>query len=49
MYGYRGDFPPEQFNMARYCLETGALRPADKTGLVVVRGVEDPGDTEDWT
>ncbi len=49
MYGYRGDLPPDQFNMARYCLETGAVRPADKTGLVVVRSVEDPDDTENWT
>jgi len=49
MYGYRGEFPPEHFNMARYCLETGATRPADKTGLVVIKNAHDPKDTETWT
>jgi len=31
MHGYRGEFPPERFNMARYCLETGAA--PDKASL----------------
>lgn len=49
MYGYRGERPPEQFNMARYCLETGTARPAEKTALIVVRDGADPGDVETWT
>ncbi|MDA7946734.1 MAG: AMP-binding protein [Hyphomicrobiaceae bacterium] len=49
MYGYRGVLPPEHFNMARYCLETGETRPHDKIGLIVIRSAEDPSDTETWT
>lgn len=49
MFGYRGVLPPDEFNMARYCLETGKTRPADKTALVVIRDANNPGDVETWT
>lgn len=49
MYGFRGERPPTHFNMARYCLETGATRPQDKCGLVVIKNRDDPADTESWT
>lgn len=49
MYGYRGERPPERFNMARYCLETGDKRPADKTGLIVIKDADDPLEIETWT
>jgi len=49
MYGFRGERPPAQFNMARYCLETGTARPKDKCGLIVIRDAQDPSGTENWT
>lgn len=49
MHGYRGEFPPELFNMARYCLETGETRPPEKCGLVVIRSAHDSADTETWS
>ena len=41
---------PERFNLARHCLETGALRPGGKLALAVV-GDADPGTPplEAWT
>ncbi len=49
MTGYRGERPPEFLNMARYCLETGRTRPADKTGLIVLKDAGDPDATETWS
>ncbi len=49
MHGYRGERPPDLFNMARYCLETGATRPADKTGLIVIKDADDPAAIETWS
>ena len=49
MYGYRGERPPERFNMARYCLETGNIRPVDKIGLIVIKNADDLSATETWT
>lgn len=41
---------PVRFNMARYCLATGAVRPRDKVGLVVVHDATDPSrGAERWT
>jgi len=49
MHGYRAERPPERFNMARYCLETGGARPADKTGLIVIKDADNPGANETWS
>lgn len=49
MYGFRGTRPPELFNMAQYCLQTGATRPAQKVGLTVIRNAHDETDVETWT
>ncbi|MEI2774688.1 MAG: acyl-CoA synthetase [Tetrasphaera sp.] len=41
---------PERFNMARYCLAPGELRPADATALVVVHDLATAAaDAESWT
>lgn len=48
MTGYRGPRPPEHFNMARYCLETGSARPPGKTGLIVIKDAGDPSAIERW-
>jgi acetyl-CoA synthetase len=49
MYGYRATLPPENFNMARYCLETSDRRPQDKLALIVIRDANNPRDIETWT
>lgn len=49
MYGYKGERPPEFFNMARYCLEIGETRPASKCGLIVIKDADDPGNVESWS
>ncbi len=45
--GYRGELPPQAFNLARYCLR-GSNAAGDKTALLVVH---DPGgqDAENWS
>ena len=49
MHGYKGERPPQLFNMARYCLETGDTRPAGKCGLIVIKDARDPDNIESWT
>ena len=45
--GYRGELPPQAFNMARYCLNA-ASAAADKTALLVVHD-PDGRDIETWS
>ena len=40
--GYTGDLPPEDFNLARYCLEASAARHPDKTALILCDDREQP-------
>ena len=49
-WGFRGPLPPDRFDMARYCLESGNIRPADRLGLVVVHDADaSPATDERWT
>ncbi len=45
--GYRGELPPQAFNMARYCLHA-ASAAADKSALLVVHD-PDGRDVETWS
>ena len=49
-WAFRGPLPPDRFDMARYCLESGNIRPADRLGLVVVHDADaSPATDERWT
>ncbi len=46
--GYRGELPPEQFNMAAYAIGRAAAATPDKPALVVIDAADAPP-TEIWT
>ena len=46
---FRGELPPQDFNMARYCLAPGPARPADKVALVVLSDPDSLEPAELWT
>ncbi|MEQ9520532.1 MAG: class I adenylate-forming enzyme family protein, partial [Parvibaculum sp.] len=46
--GFSGPLPPQDFNMAHYCLAASARAMPDKIGLIVVHSA-DGTDTEIWT
>ncbi len=49
-WDFRGPLPPARFDMARYCLGSGHLRPPDRVGLVVVHDADEPPSADErWT
>jgi len=46
---YRGDAPPEFFNLARYCLAKAAHQFPEKIGLIAAASPHGGGDDESWT
>ena len=46
---FSGELPPEDFNMARYCLAPGPHRPADKVALIVISDPKTLEPAESWT
>lgn len=49
-WAFRGPLPPDRFDMARYCLELGDVRPPQRLGLVVVHDADaSPATDERWT
>ena len=43
------ELPPDQFNLARYCLENSARQFPDKTALIVVKDLNHSSGVETWT
>jgi len=46
---YYGDLPPEQFNLAQYCLAKSAVQFPDKTALTVVSDLSSSTGVEYWS
>jgi len=47
--GFAGDLPPQEFNLARYCLQKYASILPDKTALIICRDPLTPQSDQHWT
>ncbi|MGE0611225.1 MAG: class I adenylate-forming enzyme family protein [Hyphomicrobiales bacterium] len=47
--GFKGELPPERFNMAAYCLGPSPARKPAREALLVLRDPDTPRVTEAWT